>query len=283
MNKLAKFEEYNIGRVRSFHLNFSEAKVFLLHDLEAEILSETLKHLKSLEIFAELETVYFKNIDSLDTNDLENSVIFTTHLNLDSEIATHQKISSWAFEHQFYQLNPYNKIAKLFDDKYMFYVLMKANDFKQAETFVVAKGQATLEDLQLKDFRKLILKPRCGTESRDTEIVDASELSLNNDIVCKILNYDDVLIQNFIEKKNEFSVLYLCGKFYSKTKIDNPNLENTLKEFTEMLEDYSRRNQVIMPHVFSLDILELDSGKLMILEANIRPAKIYSYKSPVMI
>lgn len=278
MNKTLNFEEFNLGRQKSFYSNFIDAKLFIVHDLEVAVLSETLAYLKESQIFQDVQTIYFKNIDSLQGVNRDKTLILTTHLNLDSEISSHQMISSWAFEQKLYQLNPYNKIAKLFDDKYMFYVLMKANDFKQANTQVLSKLHNSLDKLQLSSFNKLMIKPRCGTESRDSDSFETSDNTGQAELVEKILNYDDVLVQEYLETNNEFSVLFLDGKFFLQAPNDNPNLKQTLNEFLEMLDDYSRRNQVIMPHVFSLDILELTSGKLMILEANIRPAKIYSYK-----
>ncbi len=279
---LERVEEFNLNREKRFRGKIENSILYLVHDLNSNELSSTITALKSITKFQDIIALQSQNLNSILGKE-KNSVLLTLHLALDTELLEHNRISNWAFEHNFFQLNPYNKIAKIFDDKYLFYALMCANDIKQAFTVSWIKGTEALgsnDRTKLEGIKNFVIKPRNGTEKMDFLLVDNldSETSLKH--IAKIHQYDDALIQEAINFSSEFKVLYFQGDFYSSRNI-NGKLENLLFDFVELLEDYSSDNQIIMPEVFSVDILELNGGDdYLILEANIRPGAMYKQINP---
>ena len=77
-------------------------------------------------------------------------------------------------------------------------------------------------------------------------------------------------------KSSEFKVLYLHGQFYAKEQIDK-SLMAQLNDFLDLLDDYAKCNELIMPEIFSIDVLETMDRGYLFLEANIRPAAIYNF------
>lgn len=279
-----KIEEFNIDREKDFKGKLSDSTLFLVHDLDEKDLASTIKQIKSLKIFKDTKTLNAKYLkDNISKLPPSQSLIFTVHLSLDHEINTHHSISQLAFEHNIHQLNPYNKIAKIFDDKYLFYALMKANDIEQPLTASILKKSGndkylTEEYSKFTGFNKIMIKPRHGTEKIDSYALENLPNWTNaQELIKKITSYDDCLVQEFIDFKHEFKVLYFMGGFYTQAKSNNPNLKIFLDEFIELLKDFALTNKIIMPQVFSLDFLEKPDTKLVLLEANIRPAGIHRF------
>jgi len=283
-----KIEEFNIGRERDFPASIKDSVLYLVYDLDLKDLQKSIKYLKSLKIFKDVKAINFKTekekIYQIKPN---NSIIFNVHLSLDQEINTHHSISQIAFENNLFQLNPYNKIAKIFDDKYLFYVLMKANDIKQPFTAsILQKSDLNLvlkdEYQKFKSYSKIMIKPRHGTEKIDSLSFDCEENFINcADLIKKITRYDDCLIQEFIDFKKEFKVLCLMNNFYTIEKIDNPNLKKYIQEIIDILNDFALNNKIIMPKIFSLDFFEKTNQELVLIEANIRPAGIFRFKNKI--
>lgn len=273
---LEKIEEFNLGRDKSFRGEIRNSTLYIIHELDASQLSSSIAKLKELTEFREIQTIHISALDEFLTNieDKDSAVILTMHLALDQEINTHRRISNQVFNSDVFQMNPYNKIAKIFDDKYLFYALMAANAVKQPYTELITKGQNS-NSTKLSNFSKLIGKPRHGTEKIGFKHLSTLDSEETLEHIAKIHEYDDCIIQEAIEFNSEFKVLYLQGKFYCKREIDKA-LKAEIYEFTDLIDDYAKRNQIIMPEIFSLDILETMDRGYLILEANIRPAAIYN-------
>jgi hypothetical protein len=97
----------------------------------------------------------------------------------------------------------------------------------------------------------------------------------------KIHKYDDCIIQERININKEFKVLFLQGKLHiskaQSEKASDPALLTELYEVIDLIDDYAKQNQIIMPEIFSLDVLETMDKGYIILEANIRPAALYRH------
>jgi glutathione synthase/RimK-type ligase-like ATP-grasp enzyme len=284
------FEEYNLGREKRFRGDISSATLYIVHDLDAKELEQTIYRLKELTEFKSIETIHSSKLDEiLSKLEQKNSAVFLTmHLSLDSEIANHQKISGKLLTQGVFQLNPYNKIAKIFDDKYLFYALLTANAIKQPYTELIAQNHAitekSLNDMQhrlSKEAKHFIIKPRNGTEKIDFMEFDSLNAAEVRQQITKIHKYDDCIIQERININKEFKVLFLQGKLHiSKTqseKASDPALLTELYEVIDLIDDYAKQNQIIMPEIFSLDVLETMDKGYIILEANIRPAALYRH------
>lgn len=272
---LEKIEEFNLGRGKSFRGDIRNSTLYIIHELDASQLSSSIAKLRELTQFREIQTIHISALDEFlpSVEDKDSAVILTIHLALDQEINTHRRISNQVFNSDIFQMNPYNKIAKIFDDKYLFYALMTANAIKQPYTELISKGQK-FNSQKLNCYSKLIIKPRHGTEKIGFKRIDSLNSEETLEHINKIHDYDDCIVQEAIEFNSEFKVLYLQGKFYAKREIDK-SLKAEIYEFVDLIDDYAKRNQIIMPEIFSLDILETMDRGYLILEANIRPAAIY--------
>lgn len=273
-----KVEEFNLGREPKFKGDIVKSTLYLVHSLEADKLKASAKALKKITNFKAIKTCHIDNLEDLLNEDKNSIMIYTTHLALDKEIELHKQISNWAFEHNIFQLNPYNKIAKIFDDKYLFYVLMLANEIKQAFTVSLMKRDSVMlgdEREKLDSFANLVLKPRHGTEKIDFAIIESRKFELDHPSIKKIKRYDDCLVQEYIDFDKEFKVLYCSGKFYYPKGIKE-DLEALLSDFVDVIENFGNRNEIIVPQIFTIDILK-SKDQYIILEANIRPAAVYNY------
>jgi hypothetical protein len=275
-----KIEEFNLGREPKFRGDLKQATLYLVHSLDAKQLSESVKAFKSMTEFKTVTTCHIDDLDKLLDKNKDSLMIYTTHLALDKEISLHKQISNWAFEHNIFQLNPYNKIAKIFDDKYLFYVLMTANEIRQPYTVSLLRKDAVIlgaEREKLDSFDSLAIKPRHGTEKIDFESIKSLKFELDHPAITKIRKYDDCLVQEFVEADLEFKVLYLSGKFYFPKNIREEKVYSLLEEFTDLIESYGAQHEIIVPQIFTLDILKR-ADDYIILEANIRPAAVYSFR-----
>jgi hypothetical protein len=275
-----KIEEFNLGREPKFRGDIKQATLYLVHSLDASQLKESIKAFKSMTDFKSVITCHIDDLGKLLDKDKDSLMIYTTHLALDKEISLHKQISNWAFEHNIFQLNPYNKIAKIFDDKYLFYVLMIANEIPQPYTVSLLKKGAVIlgaERVKLDSFDSLAIKPRRGTEKIDFASIKSLKFELEHPAITKIRKYDDCLVQEFIEAELEFKVLYLHGKFHFPKNISETSLNPLLEEFVDLIESYGTQNEIIVPQIFTLDILKR-AHEYIILEANIRPAAVYSFR-----
>ncbi len=284
------FEEYNLGREKRFRGDIDNATLYIIHDLDAKELEKTINRLKELTEFKDIETIHSDKLDEF-LNQLEqkdSAVFLTMHLALDNEIANHQKISGKLLSKSVFQLNPYNKIAKIFDDKYLFYALLTANAIKQPYTELIAQNHPIsdkyLNEMQgrlSKEAEHLIIKPRNGTEKIDFMEFDSLNAPDVKKQIIKIHKYDDCIIQEKISISQEFKVLYLQGKLHiSKTqseKASDKALLTELYEVVDLIDDYAKQNQIIMPEIFSIDVLETMDKGYIILEANIRAAALYIF------
>jgi len=273
-----KVEEFNLGREPNFKGELKKSSLYLVHSLEAKELKDSVKAFKRFSDFKSVKTCHVDELEKLLKQDKDSLMIYTTHLALDREIELHKQISNWAFEHNIFQLNPYNKIAKIFDDKYLFYVLMVANEIKQPFTVSLMKRDAVIlgeEREKLDSFETLALKPRHGTEKIDFQAIKSTQFEFDHAVIQKIRKYDDCLVQEYIEPELEFKVLYFSGKFFFP-KCAAKDVYELLDNFLDVIENYGAKNEIIVPQIFTLDIIK-SQGEYTILEANIRPAAVYQF------
>lgn len=268
------FEEFNLNTGLRFKGEIKNSKLLIVHELNSEELKATQLHLEALFNYQSIELVKAEEfIANISNYNPASTLILILHLDLQTEIKKHQEISLQCFKHGLFQLNPYNKIAKLFDDKYLFYILMKANEIKQAETINLPINYNDISIL--KKLQEVIIKPRHGTEKIDTQYFANPNLGLA--LIDKIHQYDDVIVQEFIKHVNEYKITFINGQFFSRIAIKNKELKNYLNDLIDIIDNYARSNQILMPSMFSIDILEQESGEFIVLEANIRAAGIYKF------
>lgn len=245
----------------------------LVHELERKHLDASIARLKELGGFDNLVAYDLQEVQREQLPVGAKTLIL--HLALDKEIDTHRELSLSLLKQSVSQLNPYNNIAKIFDDKYLFYALLVANALPQPGTWLIERKLDV--ELEIKKVlalgTKFVIKPRYGTEGHDVLVTEDFQHALGH--LRKIHAYDDALVQGFVEHSAEFKVLYLNGKFHSKTQISD-SLQILLDDFLAVLDDYAKRNHLDMPQIFSLDILKTASG-FVLLEANIRPAAIHQF------
>ncbi len=273
-----RFEEFNLNRTARFKGQTENTTLIIVHELDAQELLATQKY---IECQCKYKAVKLVNVETfkqeINNYPITETAILILHLKLDTEIHLHQELSALCFKRELFQLNPYNKIAKLFDDKYLFYVLMTANEIKQAQTINLPCNNTAplaLVPTNLKN-KSIIIKPRHGTEKIDTMHFDNASQGLT--LIQQVHQYDDCMLQEFISSKNEYKALYLQGKFYLRETNIPKGLQSYLSNFIDVLDNYARQNKIILPSIFSIDLLEKENDQLIILEANIRPAAIYSF------
>jgi hypothetical protein len=221
--------------------------------------------------------------------------ILSLHLSLDNEIKNHKLISDHAFKLGLKQLNPYNSLAELFDNKFLFYNFMLAEGFKQAKTCYLEKNcsetdiYGILDDFSASGLDSFLIKPSSGTESIDQYSFKLKEFSVKLDSILEkitmIQRYDSLLIQEKLEFKEEYKIVFLYDNVFSAKALSEKILDFCL-QLLSAFKDYAcfksegaarkhASSSEIMPDIFSIDLLELASGDLVILEANARPAGIF--------
>lgn len=280
MRNLAnKFEDFNLGRELKFRGSKKNLSLYLVHGLDGQLLESSLKAIKEKTDFKEVLTCHCDNLDKLLELDPKSFYIYTVHLPLDEEINLHKMISKWAFDHDIYQVNPYNKIAKIFDDKFLFYALMTANEIRQPFTLTIHTNHKVISDEEkskLSKFDLVAVKPRHGTEKIDFAVIPVNELSVGHEHISKILKYDDCLLQEYIKDAKETKALYLFGDLYIQENWGEAQ-KKFITEIVNVIDEFAWTNQIIMPEIFSIDLM-LRGDEIIVLEVNIRPAAIYKYK-----
>jgi hypothetical protein len=289
--------------------------VFIVCDLDPKDLDSTLKFLNSSNSIKSLSKIFSvilldeflswgrdSNLSEIDKN-TENQImhrslsteILSLHLSLDNEIKNHKLISDHAFKLGLKQLNPYNSFAELFDNKFLFYNFMLAEGFKQAKTCSLEKNCSEtdiydiLDNLIVSGVDSFLVKPCSGTESIDQYSFKLKEFSVKLDSILEkitmIQKYDSVLIQEKLEFKEEYKIIFLYDNVFSAKALSEKILDFCL-QLLSAFKDYAcfksegtackhTSSSEIMPDIFSIDLLELAGGDLVILEANARPAGIF--------
>jgi len=270
--------------------------VFIVCDLDPRYLSSTLDFLNSFSSEKSLSktfsTVSIEEFLSWRLDFNPSAEVLCLHLSLDNEIKNHKLISDHVFKLRLKQLNPYNSFSDLFDNKFLFYYFMLAQGFKQAKTYFIKKDEsltelsATLQALGsgLKlDYHPspsicFVLKPCFGTESIDQYSFNLEDIILKApeflEKIALIHQYDSVLIQEKLNFKEEYKIIFLEGYLFS-AKALSENLLVLCQEFLKALEDYAKLMRESLNRFFSIDVLELFNGELVVLETNSRPAGIY--------
>jgi hypothetical protein len=171
---------------------------------------------------------------------------------------------------------------------------MLAEGFKQAKTYFLKKDEslselsATLQALgsDLKsDYHtilspsiRFILKPCFGTESIDQYSFNLEDIILKTpgflEKIALIHQYDSVLIQEKLNFKEEYKIIFLYDNVFSAKALSEKILA-LCSQLVAAFKDYASFKSEIIPDIFSIDLLELASGDLVILEANVRPAGIF--------
>jgi hypothetical protein len=289
--------------------------VFIVCDLDPEDLSSTLEFLNSFSSEKSLSKTFSavsleeflswgrdSNLSEIDKN-TENQImhrslsteILSLHLSLDNEIKNHKLISDHAFKLGLKQLNPYNSLAELFDNKFLFYNFMLAQGFKQAKTCHLqqscspAEVYSALDTFNASGMDSFLIKPCSGTESIDHYSFKLKEFSVKLDSILEkitmIQKYDSVLIQEKLEFKEEYKIVFLYDNIFSAKALSEQILDFCL-QLLAAFKDYASfksegtackhaSSSEIMSDIFSIDLLELAGADLVILEANARPAGIF--------
>ncbi len=240
-------------------------KLSIIHELDPSYLQSSSKWLQDCLCLDEIELI---SLDQL-TEFAKPSAALVLHLALDKEIYTHRKISQYLSERGVLELNPYQAFAELCDDKYLFYEHMLAAELPQAKTQLFTQQQlGSLETTLGSAMKPFVLKPRRGTEKLDFWSGSDMEAALKQ--AQQIWAYDDLLLQDYIEHRAEYRVLYLAGKLYT-TSFEASRALDSNKQVQEIIE--ALESLLAGVWIFAIDILDTGTS-LIVLEANIRPARI---------
>jgi hypothetical protein len=259
--------------------------VFIVCDLDPSYLSSTLEFLNSLKSLSKtFSVVSIEDFLSWGLDFNLSAEVLCLHLSLDNEIKNHKLISDHAFKLGLKQLNPYNSLAELCDNKFLFYNFMLAQGFKQARTCYLEKNcskteiYSILDNLTASSMDSFLIKPCSGTESIDQYAFKLKGFSLKLDSIIEkitmIQRYDSLIIQEKLEFKEEYKIVFLYDSIFSAKALSEKILAFCL-QLLAAFKDYARLKSEFMSDVFSIDLLELASEDLVILEANARPAGIF--------
>lgn len=273
-------------------------KLHIIHELGEAHLKDTINFLKENMDFEEIQTCHISKLEELMRNLSEqakaNPVFLTLHLDLKNEISSHMEISKQLSENNLIELNPYSKAAELAENKHSFYNLMLANGIKQAKTQIVRsrdlKETKSLEAL-FPSYKKLVIKPCHGTESRGLFICDAEDQNSQDaslKAINKILEYDECLIQEYMEAKEELRIIIALDKtfvqknFLTQKEKDSSQLKNAIELSKEILEilNYELPGEERLK-IIAIDFLLGQNGDLIPLEANLRPAALFKSQNLV--
>lgn len=229
--------------------------ISIIHELDINQLERSIAFLES-EVFADekLEAIHISEF----INKAQAKKIITLHLDLNNEIANHQRVSEIAQSQGIVDLNPFNESI---DNKYLFNQLMLANDIKQAKTILIK--QNTEMNFNSINGNKLVIKANHGTESRDLKIFSKDQEDQIKQHIAKIHDYDDALIQEFIEHKKEYRILAANNKLFSAEQVT----AELVSLATELLS-------ILQTDFVAFDILETND-EYYVLEANSRPAAMH--------
>jgi len=205
------------------------------------------------------------------STDFKDYELLILHLRLDSEINSHRNISNHATRLNIKQLNPYNSLSELFDNKFKFYNFMLANGFKQAETQLIKKTAAAEFINRHANF---ILKPCSGTESIDQQEYEHSSMEQFYKHLQHIQSYDLAIIQEKINFINEYKIIFFKNYVMAAKEL-NQRILDYCKNFFQLIQNHTNLTQEFPVEIFSLDLLETEENDLISLEANARPAGIY--------
>jgi hypothetical protein len=262
--------------------------VFIVCDLDPEYLSSTLEFLNSFSSEKSLSKTFsavsLEEFLSWGLGFNSSAEVLCLHLSLDNEIKNHKLISDHAFKLGLKQLNPYNSLAELFDNKFLFYNFMLAQGFKQAKTCHLqqscspAEVHSALDTFNARGVDSFLIKPCSGTESIDQYSFKLKEFSLKLDSIIEkitmIQKYDSLLIQEKLEFKEEYKIIFLYDNVFSAKALSEKILA-LCSQLLSAFKDYAYFKSEFIPDIFSIDLLELANGDLVILEANARPAGIF--------
>jgi hypothetical protein len=242
-------------------------KLYIIHELAAEDLVATISFLAD-KLNCDVELLHLNSAWSF----IDGSSVLILHLALDKEIETHKLISERLLAYNVEQFNPYDRLAEIADDKYLFYEYMLAAEIPQAATSIVSRGSINEDELKsiIHAFANvhggIVLKPSHGTEKIDyMQLLDMDILDIASEHAQKVLSYDDLILQKYISADAEYRVLYIDGKLFSKTEFPS-EFKSQVQPIIDALP--------IKPRILALDILSAN-GILIPLEANIRPAGIH--------
>jgi hypothetical protein len=273
--------------------------VFIVCDLDPENLSLTVHFLNSFSSEKSLSktftTVLIDEFLSWGLGFNPSAEVLCLHLSLDNEIKNHKLISDHASRLGLKQLNPCNSFAEFFDNKFLFYNFMLAQGFQQAKTCHLqqscspAEVYSALDTFNASGVDSFLIKPCSGTESIDQYSFKLKEFFVKSDSILEkitmIQKYDSVLIQEKLEFKEEYKIVFLYDNVFSAKALSEKILA-LCSQLVAAFKDYAcfkfggtackrANSSEILPDIFSIDLLELASGDLVILEANARPAGIF--------
>ncbi len=245
------------------------SKLYVIHELPSDQLQATVDFLAK-ELATNVSLLRLDQISSLPSE----ATTLILHLALDHEIEMHKFISAQLDNIGADQLNAYNLLAEIADDKHKFYEYMRAAEIPQVATVKLSRGSYDDNEINNLIFEfasnhsdtGIVMKPVHGTEQIDFFMMSEPDLlDIASQHAQKVLSYDDLLLQQYISSVAEYRVLYLMGKFYSKSEISSA-YKAQLQTMIEALP--------LAPKVLAFDILD-QSGLLIPLEINIRPAGMF--------
>ena len=232
-------------------------KLVLCYELALDKLDKSRAFIKQALNLENLDCVHVSELEDFDFQDTH---LYSFHLDLNKELETHSHISTWAQKNNVDQLNPFYHDKNIFDDKYLFAQFCLSSAIKHPQTKLVTEFEALSSGC---------VKPRHGTENKDND-------DYSDELLKKILSYDDALWQEKIEIKEEYKVLFLNGALFADKDLAD-ELQAEIKSFIDKLMQYFKQQSMLEPRIFSIDILENQNSGIYFLEINLRPGALYRF------
>ena len=113
-----------------------------------------------------------------------------------------------------------------------------------------------------------------GTESRDQLKLDINKSQELKQYLNNVHKYDDLLVQELIPITNEKKILCYESNLYCEQKLRTEEIK-LINNFNSAVNFYTQKNNISTIKIYSLDLINAKQDKLILLEANIRPAGIY--------
>ncbi|MCH2227715.1 MAG: hypothetical protein MK033_08070 [Candidatus Caenarcaniphilales bacterium] len=258
------------------------SEILIVHELEAKLLNKTVEALSHISLKQNIVTINLEDfLNSSENYFNTNTEILFLHFDLNNEISSHQLASKHARRLKLKEINPYNELSEIFDNKFLFYNFMLANGFKQAKSIKIDRTSNITQSIniiqnfaQKHNITKLLCKTVHGTESRDQLKLDINKSQELKQYLNNVHKYDDLLVQELIPITNEKKILCYESNLYCEQKLRTEEIK-LINNFNSAVNFYTQKNNISTIKIYSLDLINAKQDKLILLEANIRPAGIY--------
>ena len=224
------------------------SEILIVHELEAKLLNKTVEALSHISLKQNIVTINLEDfLNSSENYFNTNTEILFLHFDLNNEISSHQLASKHARRLKLKEINPYNELSEIFDNKFLFYNFMLANGFKQAKSIKIDRTSNITQSIniiqnfaQKHNITKLLCKTVHGTESRDQLKLDINKSQELKQYLNNVHKYDDLLVQELIPITNEKKILCYESNLYCEQKLRTEEIK-LINNFNSAVNFYTQK------------------------------------------